>query len=82
MSSAFLCVLSASLSWITDSHTTELGHHLVPPSVRVSVMSSAFSNFVSIDLGLVILTLTVFLGGCCFLPAALKLLVITGSSGN
>ena len=44
-------------------------------------MSSSFSHFVPIDLGLVILKLTVFLGGYFFLPAALKLLVITGLSG-
>lgn len=47
----------------------------------VSVMTSSFLHFVSIDLGLVAPRLAkFFFGGYFFLPAALKLPVITGLS--
>ena len=45
----------------------------------VSVMTSSFLHFISVDLGLVVLKLAkFFFGDYFFLPAALKLPVITG----
>lgn len=79
--SCFLCVLSASFSQITDFHTKELGGRLEPPFVPVSGDEFIFLAFCSHRFGAVILKLAVFLGGYFLLPAALRLLVITGLSG-
>lgn len=80
---ASLCVTSGHLSQVTGEHTRELWDCPEPPScfLMVSVMTSSFLHFVSLDLGLVAPRLAkFFFGGCFFLPATLKLPVITGLS--
>lgn len=74
-----LCPLSVSPTDNGDFHTENSRTVLSLPSLMVSVMTSSFSRFISVDLGLVVLKLAkFFFGGYFFLPAALKLPVITG----
>ena len=85
--SASLCVPSGQVSQVIGMSTPENPGTVLSLCLgalfRSSVMTSSFLHFISIDMGLVVPKLAKsFFSGYFFLPATLKLPVITGLSDD